>query len=478
MPHVSLILCTKNGMPYLPEAVGSTCAQTYRDFEVIVQDACSTDGSIEYLRTVQGLPSIAIVSEPDSGIGDAYNRAVRRCRGEIIGSIDADNLLEPDALAKVIQQFTDHPQAAALYGASHNITADGDRSSTWVPPDFYLSGLLACDVVPPFGQSFFSRAVCGTELRFDESMATCADYDLWLRLSNHPIVRIEEVIGSVRRSAKSMTCQPQRYDEFCRDKLAALKRFLIRSNEPVDGASYRRAAGGIYAWAAQSVSKLEGENKRAEKYLQLAEQLAPELPLVQALVAEVKSRHSGATAFANPTAEQPTVPLPPTSASSEKSIPPGPQSDSPDEFIQLRARLGRMVRQTTPLTTADFLAAQLALNQILDQPDLLDFIRVNSAGLPPATIPLLLHHLGEAWTCGDHLLAESLELIYGRITRAPASAAMPHSTPRNGANCLPPAPRKFPLRNEISSLNFNHILRALAPVVVDDGVAETQPHVP
>jgi len=407
MSLVSLILCTKNGMPYLPEAIASVRAQTYRQFEVIVQDACSTDGSIEYLRSVSDLPAIDVVSEPDTGIGDAYNRAVRRCRGDIIGSIDADNLLEPDALAAVIRQFQVYPQAAALYGASHNINADGSRVSTWAPPDFALSGLLACDVVPPFGQSFFSRSVCGAELRFDESMATCADYDLWLRLSAHPIVRVDDVLGSVRRSPKSMTCQPVRYDEFCRDKIAALKRFLARTNQTADEALYRRAAGGIYAWAAQAMSKIAGQNERFLKYLALAADLAPESALVRALQPEITP----------PAPVEDMHPVPVVS-------PPPAEAD----FLQLRWRLGRMVNQTTPLSESDLLAAQNALGHIIDQPELLNLMAGGTPPFPPAMVPLLLHHLGEAWTQGDTSLAESLETIYGKISRHSEAAPL---SPKN-----------------------------------------------
>src|SRR5262249_24903502 len=99
-PRVSLILCVKNGMPYLRDAPPSAAAQTCRDFELVVQDGASTDGSLELLRSATGLPEVSLVSAPDAGLGDGCNRAIRRCRGDIVGTIDADNLLEPDAVAR------------------------------------------------------------------------------------------------------------------------------------------------------------------------------------------------------------------------------------------------------------------------------------------------------------------------------------------------------------------------------------------
>lgn len=393
MPFVSLILCTKNGMPYLPAAVASACAQSYRDFELIVQDACSTDGSIEYLRGVQGLPSIDIVSEPDRGIGDAYNRAVRRCRGEIIGSIDADNLLEPDALAKVIQHFTNHPEAAALYGASHIIKADGSIVSTWSPPDFSPTGLLACEVVPPFGQSFFSRAVCGAQLCFDESIPTCADYDLWLRLSNQPIVRIEDIIGSVRRSDKSMTCQPDRYEEFCRDKIAALDRYFAKL-PPNEYRPIIRAlsVAGIYAWAAESVVQLEGWATKAELYRSAAVEHSPLSKAVLRLLQKSEPPQA--------------APTPPEQASGE---------------LPLNVSLAQSLGCAVPLSDDELAQAMQALSRLLDKDE---HPSANSiSGIPPAVPHLLLHYLKQARQTGDQPLVNALEVASRRLLSSPSQIA-------------------------------------------------------
>ena len=123
-PRVSLVLTVKNGMPYLPEAIDSLRAQRHRDFELIVQDGGSTDGTLPYLRGISDFP-ISIVSEPDSGIGEARSRAYARCRTDLVGSIDADNLLGPDALSTAVAIFRQHPEAAAVYGAVEMINPDG-----------------------------------------------------------------------------------------------------------------------------------------------------------------------------------------------------------------------------------------------------------------------------------------------------------------------------------------------------------------
>jgi glycosyltransferase involved in cell wall biosynthesis len=277
LPHVSLILCVKNGMPYLPEAIASVAAQTYRSFELVVQDAGSTDGSLDVLRTAEGVPEVHIVSEPDGGIGDAYNRAVARCRGAIVGSIDADNVLAPTAIERAVAFLAERPALAAAYGGVEMMSANGERLYPWMPGEFELLRLLACELVPPFSVSFFTRDVCGRELRFDRRLKTCADFDLWLRLSHLPIARIPEFLGATRLSDASMTRRASTYDQHVADKIAALERYLAGYAEtPILRAVRARSLAGIWLWAAESVLDVQGSaTEQFWRYLETAERFDP-----------------------------------------------------------------------------------------------------------------------------------------------------------------------------------------------------------
>ena len=96
-------------MPFVREAVASLDAQTFDDYEVVIQDAASTDGTAEFLGQLR-LRNVRMRSEPDGGLGDAYNRAFPRCRGEIVGTLDSDNLMVPNALEAVDELFREHRQ--------------------------------------------------------------------------------------------------------------------------------------------------------------------------------------------------------------------------------------------------------------------------------------------------------------------------------------------------------------------------------
>lgn len=273
-PLVSLVVCTKNAMPYIVDAVESLRRLTYRPFEVVVQDCVSTDGTAEFLGGLNGFERFSFVSEPDNGIGDAFNRAVARCAGEVVGSLDGDNLLEPRALDVAVEELAAHPEAAAVYGSVAMIDAEGRAVGTFDPAPFDLAGVMRCEIVPPFSTTFLARENCGPELRFDESLRTCADYDLWLRLSDRRILRSAKTQGRTRLSPNSMSQQANQFEQFCVDKLTALDNLVRR--RPELAAERAASAAGIYCWAAESVCALEGRSTRFARLLERAVELAPE----------------------------------------------------------------------------------------------------------------------------------------------------------------------------------------------------------
>ena len=147
-------------------------------------------------------------------------------------------------------------------------------------------GGAAMRAVPPFSTAFFSRNRCGAELRCDPSLMTCADYDLWLRISHLELVSTPIVLGRTRISGSSMTCNPEHYEGFCRDKLAALDRHL----ENRGSAETERAAAvaGIHCWAAESLFALEGPSARCRSMLQRALAAVPDYPRALRMTARLR----------------------------------------------------------------------------------------------------------------------------------------------------------------------------------------------
>jgi len=286
-PRFSIVLFSKNGMPFVREAVASLEAQTFDDYELVIQDAASTDGTAEFLRQLR-LSNVRMTSEPDGGLGDAYNRAFPRCHGEIVGTLDSDNLLVPNALEAVDALFRKHRTAVAIYGAVTMIDASGQKVGLFVPEAFDLHALMRCELVPPFSTSFFNRQRCGPELRGDASLTAGQDFDLWLRLSAREIVRSTTILGATRLSHKSMSRNAENYQHFCAEKIVALERFI--ADRPRLQPERNAAVTGIYCWAAESILEIEGPGPRFESFVDRAAALCPEDERLQ----RVRDRASGA----------------------------------------------------------------------------------------------------------------------------------------------------------------------------------------
>ena len=270
-PLVSLVMCVRNGMPHVREAVESVRAQTYERYELVIQDGASTDGTREYLEGLSGFRSVTFVSEADAGQGQGFNRALQRCRGEIIGSIDADNRLRPGAIAAAVRAFAANPGAAVVYGACDLVDAAGAFLHQFLPAEFDVLGLLDGSIVPPFGSSYFSRAACGSALYFDEDFPVVPDFALWLRLAHLRIVRIFDVLLDVRVSPQSSTYDTAAYEQISHYKLLAAHRYLQGAGrEALLDLVRRRADGGIYLWVADSLQVIGGSQDRIDAFFALA----------------------------------------------------------------------------------------------------------------------------------------------------------------------------------------------------------------
>lgn len=296
-PLISIILMLKNGMPYLPQALNSISAQTYHHFELIVQDGVSTDGSLElihqYAKDNDHFFRVKIESGKDKGISDAFNKALKRCKGKIIASIDSDNLLAPHALETIVARFKVNPEAAVIYSAQEMIHEDGSFAHYYFPKSFNILDFLECRLVPPFGSSFFSKVLCEGKLYADESLKTCADFNIWLNLSTLKILCIPDVLASTRISQNSMTCRPESYQQFCQDKITCVAQFFDKlERNDVNEALYKRSVAGIYAWAAESVWFFYPYKDEKLFYYFLGKAMEMDITSLRAM--EVKNRHDEA----------------------------------------------------------------------------------------------------------------------------------------------------------------------------------------
>lgn len=292
-PLISMILIVKNGMPFIGSAIESVRAQLYTNLQLVVQDCMSDDGSSELLAGIDEI-EIDLVREPDGGIGDAVSRALSRCRGPIVGSIDSDNLLRPGTLHRVAEHFARFPAEAAVYGAVEMIDRAGVSLDVFRPGRFNFLRVLECELVPPWSTTFFRREALSEAFHPGASLKTCADFSAWLHLAHLPIGYIDEPLGATRLSTNSMTCNVDAYEQFCADKIEALKQYLAAcKHKPLRTALLLHGQVGIYCWAAGSIAGLDQTRKDlVQSFLGRARAIAPTSARLAAMTEKVGTMNS------------------------------------------------------------------------------------------------------------------------------------------------------------------------------------------
>lgn len=192
-PFFSVILPTHNRLGMLREALRSVREQSFEDYEIIVVDDGSTDGTVEHLAAHE--PGIQVIHQPHRGPGAARNAGIAAARGAYVAFLDSDDVWFPWTLQIYRQAILQHGDPAFLTGAAlpweQKERAMEDKPMTTLFPD--LLHACAGDMPPVNGTpSICLRAdVLRASGGFAAQDMNAEDVDLWLRLGDAPgFVRI------------------------------------------------------------------------------------------------------------------------------------------------------------------------------------------------------------------------------------------------------------------------------------------------
>ena len=116
-PRLSVLLPVYNAAESVAQALDSVLTQSFSDFEVIVIDDGSTDGSIEVLRQYQD-PRVRLSSRENRGLAASLNEALRSTRGELVARQDADDISELDRFERQVDYLDRHP-SVGLVGTNY-----------------------------------------------------------------------------------------------------------------------------------------------------------------------------------------------------------------------------------------------------------------------------------------------------------------------------------------------------------------------
>jgi glycosyltransferase involved in cell wall biosynthesis len=123
-PQVTVIIPTFNRARYLTEAIQSVLGQTFPDYELIVVDDGSTDGTAAVLEGF-GDSRLRVLRQENHGISAAMNAGLRAAQGEYIARLDSDDVWFPNLLAYETRVLDSRPDIGVVYARAQAMSANG-----------------------------------------------------------------------------------------------------------------------------------------------------------------------------------------------------------------------------------------------------------------------------------------------------------------------------------------------------------------
>jgi glycosyltransferase involved in cell wall biosynthesis len=208
-PVVSVVIPLYNAAAYVAQAVRSVLDQTFGDFELIVIDDGSTDGSAEVVeRATKGDSRLKLIRQANAGVSTASNRGTELARGKFLARVDSDDICLPHRLQKQVDYLMEHPDCVAV--GSRVMFIDEEGLPLFEMPGIGLSheeidrGLLAVEWTILQPATIFRtqalRAVGGyrTDLHIHE------DHDLFLKLAEiGKLANVDEILFQYRQRRNS-----------------------------------------------------------------------------------------------------------------------------------------------------------------------------------------------------------------------------------------------------------------------------------
>lgn len=224
---ISIITPAFNSVQTISRTMDAVSGQTVPPFEYIIVDGGSSDGTVELARNHDA--TTMVISEPDEGIADAFNKGIMLAQGDVIGIINADDWYEPDALEHCLRCFEgSSDKIDVMHGLIRYWSADC-RTEVFFPNE----GAMLKEMTMNHPTVFVRRAAYEKWGSFLSQYRYAMDYELLLRfmIGGARFEQVDAVISNMSRGGVSDTEWYKAYAEVAKIK-------CLHIGRPVDAWSY------------------------------------------------------------------------------------------------------------------------------------------------------------------------------------------------------------------------------------------------
>jgi len=201
-PRVTVFIPTYNREAHIADAVGSVLAQTFADFELLVIDDGSSDGTVAVVESFHDPRIVVARHEQNQGIPRTRNHALALARGEYLANLDSDDLCHPRRLERQVAFLDAHPDHAVVGTWGRDVDEGGRRRrrvrrEPLRAADVDVHLLFRCALR---NRSVMLRTAVAREYGYDEAFTRCQDYELHARMAaHHRLANLPEVLVYARQ---------------------------------------------------------------------------------------------------------------------------------------------------------------------------------------------------------------------------------------------------------------------------------------
>ncbi|MFZ5862176.1 MAG: glycosyltransferase family 2 protein [Nitrospirota bacterium] len=256
-PMVSVLMAVRNGLPFVRDAVASILDQSFRDFEFLIIDDGSTDGTSAFLGAI-GDSRVRLIRQEWGGLTRSLIRGLAEARGEYVARQDADDVSRPDRLGKQVVFLEANPDVLLVGSGGRLVSERGDVLRSYHYPTRHkqlVEDLERLTSPLPHTTIMFRRAeilACGG---YRAVFRKAQDYDLYLRVAERGrLASLPEPLCDLRCSMTSVTSAESDGEQFFYAVLALLCYRARRAGkrDPIDRAADGDGLRGIRAWYESS----------------------------------------------------------------------------------------------------------------------------------------------------------------------------------------------------------------------------------
>ena len=268
MPEISVIMSVYNGEEYIAEAIESVINQSFKDWELIIINDCSTDGTGDILAEFAKKDARIKVhaNEVNLRLPKSLNKAISLASGKYIARMDADDVCLPDRFEKQFEFMEKNSDIALSSCRFMTLKKEGIASGGCggrVDNDALSARLLFTN--PILHPGIIAKAGVMKELKYDETLTCTEDLELWTRfvMFGHKIEILPEYLMLYRIHDKQITATTiaRQHDEV----LKVQRRYFPHFLTDMDGERGEFYISGIYFTDNRDVTKFKEFFKWAKK---------------------------------------------------------------------------------------------------------------------------------------------------------------------------------------------------------------------